>query len=146
MAGNVVFAIGSVSIVDEGTTRSGVVTIAGTSGVTFGGTSAGVEALLKSGATGTFEGCTFGAGTGATCGFSVLPELGQLGFWFALTVIHTVTVVVCVCGVTVTVTISVCARGVTVTVTVSGAEVIVTVCAGRVTVCGGSVTVCWAKH
>lgn len=52
------FAIGIVSVGDKGMTGIGVVTIGGSTG--------GVEALFTSGDTGMFEGCTFGAGTGAT--------------------------------------------------------------------------------
>ena len=58
VTGNVAAAIGTVPIVDNGSTRFGVVTVGGTTG--------GVEVLLKSGAIGVCEGCTFGAGTGAT--------------------------------------------------------------------------------
>lgn len=101
MTGNVAFAIGTAPPVDRGTTRFGV--------VTNGGTVGGVEALSEAGAIGVFESCAFGAGTGAIWGFDALLGLGQLGTWFAVTVIHTVTVVNCVCGVTVTVTVSVCA-------------------------------------
>ena len=52
------FAIGTVSTVDGGITKFCVFII--------GGTIEGVEALLESGASGVFEGCTFEAGTGAT--------------------------------------------------------------------------------
>ena len=58
MTGNVAAAIGTVPIADNGSTRFGVVTVGGTTG--------GVEVVLKSGAIGVCEGCTFGAGTGAT--------------------------------------------------------------------------------
>ena len=58
MTGDVAFAIGIVSIGDKGITEFGVVTIGGSTG--------GVEALLMSGGIGVFEGCTFGAATGAT--------------------------------------------------------------------------------
>ncbi len=101
MTGDVAFMIGAAAPVDMGTTMFG--------GVTIGGIMAGVEALFKTDAIGVIEGCSFGTGTGAIGGFAMLVGPGQLGAWFAVTVIHNVTVVVCVCGVTVIVTVSVCA-------------------------------------
>ena len=58
MTGGVAFAVGIVSIGERGITEFGVVTIGGSMG--------GVEALYTSGGIGVVEGCTFGAGTGAT--------------------------------------------------------------------------------
>lgn len=55
--GDVALATGTVSTGDKGTTRFGVVTIGGTTG--------GVEVLLKTSAAGVFEGCAIGGGTGA---------------------------------------------------------------------------------
>ena len=102
ITGGAAFVMGTGIPVDIGTTRFGE--------VPTGGTTAGVETLLKTGATGVFEGCALGAGAGAGTigGFAALPGLEQLGAWFAVTVIHTVIVVVCVCGVIVTVTVAVC--------------------------------------
>ena len=88
MTGDVVFTTGTPPPVDRGTTRVGVVTIGGTTG--------GAGILPETGVFGRNEGWTFGAATGVIWEFSPVPGLGQLGAWFAVTVIHMVTVVVCV--------------------------------------------------